>query len=157
MSKTGAELLIESLISAGIKDLFTLSGNQILSLYDASIGRDIDLIHTRHEAAAVHMADGWGTLDRTAGRRAADRGPRSLQRNLRPLWRIDGGVADGTIKWSRSSRPNRQRRISGDRPSRRRQAGNKSSMAGRRPQPSGRSDYYCPLSSLRRASRSRFT
>ena len=29
MSKTGAELLIESLISAGIKDLFTLSGNQI--------------------------------------------------------------------------------------------------------------------------------
>ena len=75
MSKTGAELLIESLISAGIKDLFTLSGNQILSLYDASIGRDIDLIHTRHEAAAVHMADGWGRLTEQPGVALLTAGP----------------------------------------------------------------------------------
>ena len=75
MSKTGAELLIESLISAGIKDLFTLSGNQILSLYDVSIGRDIDLIHTRHEAAAVHMADGWGRLTEQPGVALLTAGP----------------------------------------------------------------------------------
>ena len=75
MSKTGAELLIESLISAGIKHLFTLSGNQILSLYDASIGRDIDLIHTRHEAAAVHMADGWGRLTEQPGVALLTAGP----------------------------------------------------------------------------------
>ncbi len=75
MSKTGAELLIGSLISAGIKDLFTLSGNQILSLYDASIGRDIDLIHTRHEAAAVHMADGWGRLTEQPGVALLTAGP----------------------------------------------------------------------------------
>ena len=75
MSKTGAELLIESLISAGIKYLFTLSGNQILSLYDASIGRDIDLIHTRHEAAAVHMADGWGRLTEQPGVALLTAGP----------------------------------------------------------------------------------
>ena len=41
MSKTGAERLIESLIAAGVKHLFSLSGNQILSIYDASVGRDI--------------------------------------------------------------------------------------------------------------------
>ena len=75
MSKTGAELLVESLISAGIKYLFTLSGNQILSLYDASIGRDIDLIHTRHEAAAVHMADGWGRLTEQPGVALLTAGP----------------------------------------------------------------------------------
>lgn len=75
MSKTGAELLIESLIAAGSKHLFTLSGNQILSLYDASIGRDIDLIHTRHEAAAVHMADGWGRLIEQPGVALLTAGP----------------------------------------------------------------------------------
>lgn len=75
MSKTGAELLIESLISAGVKHIFSLSGNQILSLYDASIGRDINLIHTRHEAAAVHMADGWGRLTEQPGVALLTAGP----------------------------------------------------------------------------------
>ncbi len=75
MSRTGAELLIESLIAAGVKHLFSLSGNQILSLYDASIGRDINLIHTRHEAAAVHMADGWGRLTEQPGVALLTAGP----------------------------------------------------------------------------------
>ena len=75
MSKTGAELLIESLIATGVKHLFSLSGNQILSLYDASIGRDINLIHTRHEAAAVHMADGWGRLTEQPGVALLTAGP----------------------------------------------------------------------------------
>ncbi|MYE90568.1 thiamine pyrophosphate-binding protein, partial [Candidatus Poribacteria bacterium] len=75
MSRTGAELLIESLISAGVKHLFSLSGNQILSLYDAIIGRDINLIHTRHEAAAVHMADGWGRLTEQPGVALLTAGP----------------------------------------------------------------------------------
>ena len=75
MSKTGAELLIESLIAAGVKHLFTLSGNQILSLYDASIGREVALIHTRHEAAAVHIADGWGRLTERPGVALLTAGP----------------------------------------------------------------------------------
>ena len=75
MLKTGAELLIEALISAGIKHIFSLSGNQILSLYDASIGRAIHLIHTRHEAAAVHMADGWGRLTEQPGVALLPAGP----------------------------------------------------------------------------------
>ena len=75
MSKTGAERLIESLVSTGIKHLFSLSGNQILSIYDASIGRDINLIHTRHEAAAVHMADGWGRLTEQPGVALLTAGP----------------------------------------------------------------------------------
>ncbi len=62
MSKTAAQLLVDTLVEAGVRHLFTLSGNQILSIYDATIGRDIQLIHTRHEAAAVHMADAWGRL-----------------------------------------------------------------------------------------------
>ncbi len=75
MSKTGAELLIESLVSVGVRHLFSLSGNQILSLYDACIGRDIHIIHTRHEAAAVHMADGWGRLTEGPGVALLTAGP----------------------------------------------------------------------------------
>jgi acetolactate synthase-1/2/3 large subunit len=64
---TGAELLVETLVAAGVRHLFTLSGNQILPVYDATIGRALTLIHTRHEAAAVHMADGWARLAETPG------------------------------------------------------------------------------------------
>ena len=58
-----------------MKHLFSLSGNQILSVYDATIGRDIELIHTRHEAAAVHMADGWGRLTDEPGVALLTAGP----------------------------------------------------------------------------------
>ena len=60
--RTGAHLVVDALVAAGVRHLFSLSGNQILSVYDATIGRDLSIIHTRHEAAAVHMADAWGRL-----------------------------------------------------------------------------------------------
>ncbi len=75
MSMTGAEVLVDGLMSAGVKHLFSLSGNQILPVYDATIGRDIGLIHTRHEAAAVHMADGWGRLTEEPGVALLTAGP----------------------------------------------------------------------------------
>ncbi len=75
MSQTGAEHLIDTLIQAGVKHLFSLSGNQILSLYDATIGREINLIHTRHEATAVHMADAWGRLTNEPGIALLTAGP----------------------------------------------------------------------------------
>jgi acetolactate synthase I/II/III large subunit len=74
----GADLVVEALAAAGVRQLFTLSGNQILSVYDATIGRDIALIHTRHEAAAVHMADGWGRLTEEPGVVLVTAGPGHL-------------------------------------------------------------------------------
>ncbi|HEV8306972.1 MAG TPA: thiamine pyrophosphate-binding protein [Methylomirabilota bacterium] len=78
MPPTGAELLVEALVTAGVRHLFTLSGNQILPVYDATVGRDIGLIHTRHEAAAVHMADGWGRLTEDPGVALVTAGPGHL-------------------------------------------------------------------------------
>ena len=75
MAETGATLLIDSLIAQNVKHLFSLSGNQILSLYDATIGRDIDIMHTRHEATAMHMADGWGRLSEEPGVALLTAGP----------------------------------------------------------------------------------
>ena len=57
ISKRGADALVETFKLAGVKTIFTLSGNHIMPIFDALIDSGIRLIHTRHEAAAVHMAD----------------------------------------------------------------------------------------------------
>jgi len=58
----GADLVARALVSAGVKHLFSLSGNHIMPLYDAALDAGLSIVHTRHEAAAVHMADAWGRL-----------------------------------------------------------------------------------------------
>lgn len=75
MPTTGATLLIDFLESTGTKYIFTLSGNQIMPIFDAAIGRNLSLIHTRHEAAAVHMADAWGRLTEQPGVALLTAGP----------------------------------------------------------------------------------
>ncbi len=55
--------------------MFTLSGNHIMSIFDAAIEADLELIHTRHEAAAVHMADAWGRLTGEPGIAMVTGGP----------------------------------------------------------------------------------
>src|SRR3954453_1454332 len=58
----GADAIALVLKHAGVKRIFTLSGNHIMSVFDSLIDSGIDLIHTRHEAAAVHMADAFSRL-----------------------------------------------------------------------------------------------
>jgi acetolactate synthase-1/2/3 large subunit len=63
------------LVAAGVGRLFTLSGNQIMAVFDACIETGIDLVHVRHEAAAVHMADAWGRLTGEPGVALVTAGP----------------------------------------------------------------------------------
>lgn len=58
----GADLLAQTLAQAGTKVIFSLSGNQIMPIYDACIDTKIRIIHVRHEAAAVFMADAHAQL-----------------------------------------------------------------------------------------------
>lgn len=74
-SRTGAGRAVEALRTAGVRHLFTVSGNHVLSIYDATIGRGIELVHTRHEASAVHMADAWGRLTGEPGVALVTGGP----------------------------------------------------------------------------------
>src|SRR5262249_45291372 len=74
-SLRGADIIIQALEQQGVSRVFTLSGNHIMSLFDAAIGRPIDLVHVRHEAAAVHMADAWGRLTREPGVALVTGGP----------------------------------------------------------------------------------
>jgi acetolactate synthase I/II/III large subunit len=71
----GADIVIRALEQHGIKHLFALSGNHIMSLFDAALGRAIELVHVRHEAAAVHMADAWGRLTSEPGIAMVTGGP----------------------------------------------------------------------------------
>ena len=71
----GADIVVRTLERAGHTTIFTLSGNHIMSLFDAAIGTQLDLIHTRHEAAAVHAADGFGRLTGRPGLAMVTGGP----------------------------------------------------------------------------------
>ena len=59
---TGAHVLAKTLKAAGVEVIFTLSGNQILPIYDACLDEGVRMIDTRHEAAAVHAADAYARL-----------------------------------------------------------------------------------------------
>ena len=71
----GAELLVDTLTQAGVQRLFSLSGNQIMPVYDACIDSGISIVHVRHEAAAVHMADAWAQLTGETGVALVTAGP----------------------------------------------------------------------------------
>lgn len=58
----GADLLVQTLARAGVTTIYTLSGNQIMPVFDACLDVGIRLIHTRHEGAAVFMAEAHAQL-----------------------------------------------------------------------------------------------
>jgi acetolactate synthase-1/2/3 large subunit len=71
----GADIVARSLSRLGCRRVFTLSGNHIMSIFDAALDADLDLVHVRHEAAAVHMADAWGRLTGEPGIAMVTGGP----------------------------------------------------------------------------------
>jgi len=56
---TGAEKLIEALEAEGVEYIFGLSGGAAIPIFDALVDSPIQLILTRHEQGATHMADGY--------------------------------------------------------------------------------------------------
>jgi acetolactate synthase-1/2/3 large subunit len=71
----GADILARTLAGAGLRTIFTLSGNHIMALFDAALGTGLELVHVRHEAAAVHMADAWARLTGQCGIALVTGGP----------------------------------------------------------------------------------
>ncbi|MBO9353292.1 thiamine pyrophosphate-binding protein [Bordetella petrii] len=75
VSVRGADRLARSIKAAGITRLFTLSGNHIMPVFDAALSAGIELVHVRHEASAVHMADAWARLTGEPGVALVTGGP----------------------------------------------------------------------------------
>jgi len=71
----GADFLARTLAAVGARHVFTLSGNHVMSVFDAALDAKLGLVHVRHEAAAVHMADAWGRLTGEPGIALVTGGP----------------------------------------------------------------------------------
>ncbi len=71
----GADIVARTLDRAGMHQIFTLSGNHIMEIFDATIGTDINLTHVRQEGAAVLMAGAWGQLTSNVGIAIVTGGP----------------------------------------------------------------------------------
>ena len=56
---TGAEKLIQCLEREGVEYIFGLSGGAAMPIFDALVDSRINLVLTRHEQGATHMADGY--------------------------------------------------------------------------------------------------
>src|SRR5690242_716744 len=76
MTKTGAEILWESLIREGVHTVFGYPGGAILPAYDA-LTRYPQIHHVlvRHEQGATHMADGYARVSGEVGVAVATSGP----------------------------------------------------------------------------------
>lgn len=73
--RRGADLLVQSLVRAGTRHVFALSGNHVMSVFDAALDADLDIVHVRHEAATVHMADAWARVTGEVGVALVTGGP----------------------------------------------------------------------------------
>src|SRR5437868_4771879 len=74
-TNAGARALVDTLQAAGITRIFTLSGNHVMPVFDAALDAGIELVHVRHEAAAVHMADAYARLTGEVGVAMVTGGP----------------------------------------------------------------------------------
>lgn len=59
MSRTGAQIVWDSLVREGVQVVFGYPGGAILPTYDALLGSPIHHVLVRHEQGATHMADGF--------------------------------------------------------------------------------------------------
>jgi len=64
---TGSQLICKALKLEGVKNIFGLAGDHILPVLDTMADQDFRIIDTRHEQAAVHMADAWSRLTEQPG------------------------------------------------------------------------------------------
>ncbi len=77
MEKTGAEILIESLIEEGVDTLFGIPGGSLIAIFDSlyNYSDKIKYYLTRHEQAAAHAADGYARATGKTGVCIATSGP----------------------------------------------------------------------------------
>ncbi len=71
----GAELVVQALVERGVRCVFTLSGGHITPIHQYLDMSNITILDTRHEQAAVFMAEAWGKMTRSPGVAMVTAGP----------------------------------------------------------------------------------
>jgi len=106
----GGRLVARRLKAQGVTKLFTLSGGHLFSIYDGCQAEGIDIIDTRHEAAATFAAEGWAKVTRQPGVAALTAGPgvtngmsaiASAQSNHSPVVVLGGRAPQ--MRWGQGS------------------------------------------------------
>lgn len=72
---SGGQLTAEALVQQGVETIFTLSGGHITPIYQYLEDSPVKLFDTRHEQAAVFMAEAWGRMTRKPGTAMVTAGP----------------------------------------------------------------------------------
>ena len=72
---TGGELFVRTLVGAQVSKVFALHGAHLETLFQACATHGIDILDTRHEAAAGHAAEGYARAARTLGVAMVTAGP----------------------------------------------------------------------------------
>lgn len=99
---TGGQLVAATLAELGARTLYSVSGNQILPIYDAAQDAGLRIVHLRHESAAAYAAAGAAELTGEPGVLLVSAGPGHLaaltgvavaQSMELPLLYLSGGSA----------------------------------------------------------------
>jgi acetolactate synthase-1/2/3 large subunit len=72
---SGGQLAAEALLERNVDCIFTLSGGHITPIYQYLENSKVEIFDTRHEQAAVFMAEAWGRLTRKPGVAMVTAGP----------------------------------------------------------------------------------
>jgi len=72
---TGGQLAAEALVARGVEKIFTLSGGHITPIYQHLENTGVELFDTRHEQAAVFMAEATARMTRKAATVMVTAGP----------------------------------------------------------------------------------
>lgn len=76
MRLNGSEIFVESLKREGVKTIFGIPGGVVLKLFDVLHQQeDVEVVLTRHEQGAVHMAEGYAKATGKAGVALVTSGP----------------------------------------------------------------------------------
>ena len=65
MTRTGAQILVDTLLTEGVEHIFGIPGGVVIPIFDALYESPLDVVLTRHEQGAGHAADGYA---RASGR-----------------------------------------------------------------------------------------
>ena len=73
--KTAAEVMLDVLYESGVRHVFGIPGGNSIPIYDALTHHPLELVLTRHEQGATHMADGYARASGKPGVVCVTSGP----------------------------------------------------------------------------------
>lgn len=72
---SGAQIIVEALVRENVSHVFGIPGGACLPIFDAFYGAKVQMVLTRHEQGAAHMADGFSRSTGKVGVCIATSGP----------------------------------------------------------------------------------